>query len=363
MDPDKNQDDSPAAPPAETPSVNGEATTEAPPAPDAAERDKLLGESRTRLVEGLFGERRPRPAVQGPLVEAYLGAAQDVDAAEEGARLLALVQERHEAAGRAEASVAEKFVQAGRAQIETYHKLFAELDPLLQTLADELAQMKEDDEAFQKAPQELAAALRNHKKGLEIIERMTRRLKERKKEPAAPPEPGALASLPAPAPLADFVPALVQAFHDQRDAAGRACLQARQAAEDAKKEVLNLVKGILGSVDGVDGGLRSEAEVKARLEPFRTEHGALIDAWFAAYHRLGEAFDKFFAATGVAPQTVEPGTPFDPVRMEPAGTVEDPKLKNEDVAAVLRRGFTFQGEPVRPMLVEVVINPPAAPGS
>lgn len=355
MDPNKNHSDPAAEAPAAT---NGAAlpppAVKAPPAPPTPDP----AECRARLVDALFGEQRPRPAALAAALQAYLEVLPD--AAAEAGQLLALVRERDDAAGHAAASVAERFAQGGREQAEVYDQLFAELETLLQAIADELGRLREDTEAFQKAPEPLTAALRNHKKGLEIIERMARRLKERKKPLPAPSPLPAVEPLAVPeAPLAEFMPALVRAYHDRRDAATGACLQARQAVEDGKKEVLNVVKGILGAVDGVDGGLRSEAEVKARLEPYRAGHGALIDAWFAAYHALGQACDRFFAATGLDPQTAPAGTPFDPVRMEPAGTVADPNLKNEDVATVLRRGFSFRGEPVRPMLVEVVINAPA----
>ena len=88
----------------------------------------------------------------------------------------------------------------------------------------------------------------------------------------------------------------------------------------------------------------------------RAEHGALIDSWFGTYNRVEEALKPFFAATGLEPMDVKPGTLFAPDTMEPGGTVADPNRKNEEVATMLRRGFCYGGENIRPALVEVVVN-------
>jgi molecular chaperone GrpE (heat shock protein) len=136
----------------------------------------------------------------------------------------------------------------------------------------------------------------------------------------------------------------------------RARQDARAQGDGCKKELLRVVKSFVEAVDGIDGGLRNEAEVRGRLQAFEAEYGSLIDFWFAAYHNLEKQIDKFFSATGIGALSVAPGTPFDPATMEPVGTVANPDLNNEDVAMVLRRGYMIHGEQVRPMMVEVVIN-------
>jgi molecular chaperone GrpE (heat shock protein)/exonuclease VII small subunit len=245
-------------------------------------------------------------------------------------------------------------------QATAYRAFFDGLVPLEQSLTGEVERLQETD-AFQQAPQPLKDALLNYKKGIEIIHRMVKRLQDRKKpmDTAAASVPDAPA-LPEAAPDLEQWPAVLTAHctavHDWRTARSDAARNAQKAADAAKRETLAAVKNLLGALDGIESGQRSEPELLSRLSDHHADHGALIDAWFGTYDRIEELLKPFFAATGLEPMVIEPGTIFAPDTMEPGGTVADPSRKNEEVATMLRRGFKFAGENIRPALVEVVVN-------
>ena len=191
-----------------------------------------------------------------------------------------------------------------------YCAFFDALALLEQALAGEAQRLQETD-AFQQAPQALGDALLNYKQGIELIQRMVKRAQDRKKPGETAPMVG---------------------------------------------ETSAAVKNLLGALDGIENGRRSEPELLAGVADFRAEYGALIDSWFGTYDRMDQALQPFFATSGLEPMVVEPGTLFSPDTMEPGGTVADPNRKNDEVASTLRRGFRFAGVLIRPALVEVVIN-------
>lgn len=366
--PEAGDEQPPAVAESEIPSTAELPAAPASP-PAAVDRTALLialAERRAQMLASLFGEVRPRESALAGLLADYLQAmtaSQDVQDLflPEVERLTAQVNERQEAARQCEQVQLEELATQARQQVDIYNKFFTELDLVLCALDGEMQRLQEDTEPFQRAPEELRSALLNHKQGLVIIHRMVKRLKDRKKE-FTPPEMPAVPECSAPPPLPalpsleEYLAALVRSYHDHHDACVRVRQEAAANSDQCKKEMLRAVKSFVEAVDGIDGGLRNEPEVRSRLQTFEAEYGSLIDFWFAAYHNLQQQANKFFAVTGIDSLDVKPGTPFDPATMEPVGTVANPDLNNEDVALVLRRGYMIHGEQVRPMMVEVVIN-------
>ncbi|MDA7928933.1 nucleotide exchange factor GrpE, partial [Mariniblastus sp.] len=205
----------------------------------------------------------------------------------------------------------------------------------------------------------------NFRKGVEIIRRMFGRTMERKK--AFSPEmseplgddwdsehpPANTKS------IGEFVGQLSQSFHTLRDSNYHANQDAKSFSEKCNKAIVNAAIGLLSAIDGIDAGLQNESEIRSRLAPF--EEGEdncsdLITSWFQAYHHLNNFSERFFNKTGIEGHSVDPGTPFDPETMEPQGIISNPELNDDDVAAVMRRGFSLNGKSIRPILVEVVRN-------
>ncbi len=346
-----------------------EETTEPAAEVDLKALTAALQQQRERLLTDLLGEERPRKAVAEPAIQAYVAAVKDAAASEipdsdEQVKLVELARERHASALAGEQTDLEAARGAAQRNIEIYDNLFAELDALVEEAAGELARLDEEDERFKQAPEELQTTLLNFKKGVEIIHRMFDRSRARKKD----------LSEGLPAPLADAWPEsqsapsedigelvneLVQSFHKLRDESYHASQDAKKYAEKCKKAATSAITGLLSAIDGIDAGLQNEPETKAALTSFiEAEDGGsqMLAEWLQAYHRLDAAAGRFFSKTGIEAHTVEPGTPFDPETMEPQGTVANPELKDEDVAAVMRRGFSLNGEPIRPILVDVVRN-------
>jgi molecular chaperone GrpE (heat shock protein) len=224
--------------------------------------------------------------------------------------------------------------------------------------------MNDQDDTFQQAPEALRTTLANYKKGIEIVHRMISRAKDRKQELSTemPASLGRdLDEVDAPEDADQFAASVVSlsdAFHKLRDANYHATQDAKAAADACFEASLTALKQILSAIDGIDSGLASEPQVRARVAQIEEDESchALADSWFGAYGRLNESVDAFLSKTGLEAHTVAPGTPFDPNTMEPQGTVENPEMNNEDVATVLRRGFSLHGQPVRPILVDVVRN-------
>lgn len=349
---------------------SGKAADQSPAKTDGKAMAAALEQQRHYVVKELFGKNRPRQAKAEEVIEAYSAAAHNAalaDALEpdEATKVIQRVSGIHASAFNSEKSELEKTAAEVKRHVDTYNNLFVQLETLVDDAAGELASLDEEDEQFQNAPRELQAALLNSKKGIEIIHRMFVRTKDRKKE-LADELPGPLpddwnAEVPPTASedLGEFVRQLFRSFHKLRDANYHAIQDAKKSAEKCRKTAVDTVAGLLSAVDGIDAGLRNEPEMRAKLAPFEegdNNCGALIDSWLQAYHRLDDSVVRFFSKTGIEAHSVDPGTPFDPETMEPQGTVTNPEMNDEDVAAVMRRGFSLNGEPVRPIVVEVVKN-------
>lgn len=329
-----------------------------------------LEQQRNCVVKELFGEERPRQAKAEEVMQAYAAAVSKAVAAEalessESAKLAASVSDVHDSAVNAEQADVDGAVAEAERHIEAYDTLFRELKVLVEETTEELARLDQENEEFQSAPEELQSTLLNFKKGIEIIHRMFDRTQARKKDlsgelsRALPGEWQPDVPSVEPEDMGEFVMQLSQAFHQMRDANYHANQNAKKSAEKCRKTAANTVSGLLSAIDGIDAGLQNEPELRAGLSRFEEgeqNYSALIESWLQAYHRIAACVDRFFGKTGIEAHTVEPGTPFDPETMEPQGTVANPEMNDEDVAAVMRRGFSLKGETIRPILVDVVKN-------
>jgi molecular chaperone GrpE (heat shock protein) len=325
-----------------------------------------LAEARAALAARLFGhERPPRSGLQAS-VDAYArcveAASQALSPADEAAALTELAARSHQRAVESERAEIAVSVEKAQAELRKFNHLFAELERLIEQAAEELKRLDENDARFQAAPEALRAKLVNHKQGVEIIHRMFTRV--RKKEPAGqtPTLGETLESPSRPADLGglgEFAARLSDAYHGLRDANYHACQDAAKYVKSCEEACVRTVKELLKGIDGIDGGLQNDSAERAAIPSDQSLDGdssALIDSWFSAYPRLRDRVNQFCETTGIAAQTVDAGVRFDPDTMEPVGTEPHPDLRDEDVAAVVRRGFSLHGKQIRPIHVIVVRN-------
>lgn len=325
-----------------------------------------LESSRQQVSAALFGAERPSQDSAGRLTEDYNVALRvaNTTVADEWAAIVGLAAECHAQELTKEQAALAKAAEDTQRHIDTYHLIFSELDRLVDSVGGELEKLDIERNDYQAAPDAVQSTLGNYKKGIEIVNRMLTRARDRKKELGAE-SPVALGSEmanvaePATDQFATGVLALSTAFHKLRDANYHIRQDAIGAADACRGTSLTALKSILSAIDGVDSGLANEPEVRAMLAEFEEDAACrtLLESWFGAYERIATYVEQFLTNTGIESHTVEPGTLFDPETMEPQGTVEDSTRNNDEVAVVLRRGFSLDSQLVRPMIVDVVRNP------
>lgn len=355
-------------PPADKPS---ELSAEAP-VDDVREEDVLAAVAmlRSETITRLLGNDWPAENVRLDVSNRY-GAALSAAAtfgvtpAGEAGVFLEEVARRHGDALALEKSATESVLGEDLRYRETYARLGNELEGLAAGVGAVLERMNNQEPRYEEASAELKAALANYRKGIEILQRMLGRLKERMKEPLTDPALALSASLDTEPPPSEaggwavFVQTVSRQFHTIRDTNYHARQRAVELASNNGGLCRDFVKSVASIVDGIDSGHENEEQSCAKLRCLAQDSGPakdLVESWCGVYASLLDYVDAFFAKTGIEAQTVEPGTPFDPERMEPQGTVTEPALQNDDVAAVIRRGFSLNGELIRPMVVDVVKN-------
>jgi molecular chaperone GrpE (heat shock protein) len=330
-----------------------------------------LQERRLGLIQGLFGQDRPRDAITQKTIADYNEAFQAAVAADvttvpdEGAELIEQVVACHAAALELEKSEMASLVADMESRVDAHDALFSALAKLTDDVAFELSRLDPENETFAGFSEEMQSALNNHRKGVEIIHRMLSRASERRTEFSKEPPATLTEEMDTPPPpdtveqTDDFAAQLLERYHSVRETNRAAEREAADALGKCRKSLKTALAALLSAVDGFDAGLTNEGEAKARLTDKgeqEAEDKALVEQWMGVYGRLEEALNAFLSTTGMESHTVERGTPFDPETMEPQGTVEAPDLDNEEVATVVRRGFSLKGEIIRPMFVEVVMN-------
>jgi molecular chaperone GrpE (heat shock protein) len=370
--PDSQTEAKETSPTSEEPDAVKSEDDQTPPDPQAVLA--ALEEQRSLVVKALFADERPAPSKATQVVNAYaeaLNAAANADVLEDNAQaqLVAKVSERHATALAAEKTASEEGVATTESEIEFYEALFSELDQLVNVAAQEMESRQDDGEPYQSAPEGLQSRLSNYKKGIEIIHRMFNKVKDRKKDLSKEtPESLKVEFEPAKAPdelegAQMWLGELLNEFHSIRDVNYHAVQDAKKLSDKCRSASRNAVKSMLSAIDGIDSGLQNEPTTLEALAEFQEEHQALIDDWFGAYDRLSKSVEQFLDKTGVEARTVERGIPFDPETMEPLGMVEvdlendpdfNPKMEGEFVVSVLRRGFSLDGELIRPVQVDVV---------
>ncbi len=352
----------------EPPSVSPESE---PPSTgqDAAATSAALDQQRAELVDLLFGDDRPRTAAVQQMAAAYNESLCEASRADrtvsgEAEWLAAEARRRHEAVLEPERETFSQAVVKIQQAIDQHETFFQRLSALVDELAGEVARLDENDPRLQTAPDELRVRLANYRKGIEIIHRMFSRVADRKK-PLSPTPPAVLSEqLEPPASpfelqeITAFAERLCRTYHDLRDANYHAVADANKHAGDCRQAILAAAQQLVSAVDGIDSGLANQSETRASLEELHEDGSMaeLLDEWLAAYTRVDEHVRRFFGDVGIEAHTVQRGTRFDPETMEPQAAVSNPELNNEDVAAVIRRGFSLQGQQIRPMIVDVVRN-------
>jgi molecular chaperone GrpE (heat shock protein) len=348
-----------------------------PAAPEAAavHSDGLailssLLKQREEIIDLLFAQRG---VTQSDIVEAVSGYADvwrralvlkvPVDAElDQWAKRLLNRSEQNVSADRGEL---ESAVQQADRYLHAHSKLSLALDTLLHGTSELVAELSITDPDFETADVTLQTSLLNHKKGLEIVQRMIGRTIERRKDLASGRLPARFETLetigqPAdPDHFEEFINRVRESMKAHRQGRDRVIVAARDYAENCRKGLITLAKSLLPAIDGVDSGLANEPVTRGQLTAAAegsAERLGLIDRWYCSYQKCRTQFDEFGAQAGLETQIVEPGMAFDPETMEPVGTVVCPESADDSVASVVRRGFSLAGENLRPVGVEVVRN-------
>lgn len=250
---------------------------------------------------------------------------------------------------------------------EEIKKLFEQIPDAIKHV--QAAIEKRSDELITSLGEDVQDNLRTYRQGLEIIERMLQRTFDR--APNLQVEDTQLEEMNSDYKLmnekvstekefATCLTNLSRNYHETRDTNYHLINDARVECEKQTSKAKNSLKQILAAIDGIDSGLQNEAETRGRVDKLMEsdeEAKTVVQEWYNAYEDLSQKLYELIANTKLTPIAVEEGTPFDPETMEPQGVVERANLKNDDVAVILRKGFTFCDELIRPTLVEVVKNP------
>ena len=348
---------------AEVESATGDAPADQPQVEPVSQQD--LDEARQKLAEQLLGERRLSESKIDELVAEFAGLIErsESDAASEFATFADLVETSNAATSEEENRQKETTLQTLTRFRDAIDVLYTAIPAVAESVSSAIE--VRSDEQLESLDDQLRQSLANYRQGLEIIGRMFNRCLDRK--PELVPMDVLFGQLEAEQPevtaVEEFSTALEQLvgqYHDIRDKNYHLLREARSDCEKQIKKAMNGLKQVLSAMDGIDNGLLNEnesqsgtAEQIAELEESVQEK---VASWYGAYQPLAKALDELVANTELAPIEIHIGHAFDPETMEPQGVVEDPEMEDDDVAVVLRRGFSFCGQLVRPALVEVVKN-------
>jgi len=334
------------------------------------ELEAALAQCCSRLVNLLFAPRMASSADLSAAISDYSKARQEVLARAQAARdgrdpLIDLIHERRLKIVEQDQAELQSAGVAADKHLAAYERLSTALDALVQHLASVVSGMTEQDAGFPPPEDTLHAALLNHKKGLEIIQRMIGRVADRRKDLSGERPSGEFQELETlvgsddPAQLEEFVTNWAKSLLSDRQSRDRVVVGLRDFAENCRKGVGGLAKSLLPAIDGVDSGLASEPASRQNwltAGELDGERRSLVERWFSSYAVLCQHLDKFLLEAGLESRVVDPGVPFDPETMEPIGTVSHAEFPDDSVAAVVRRGFVLSGENLRPVAVEVVRN-------
>lgn len=336
---------------------------------DPATVGELLEARRAGIVAFLFTEQHASSPVVDELFKLYAATLRDAAALELPAEMevVKLVEEgrtAHLAALALERAKLDELRRAVRTSAVAGERLLEAQGPMLEALAGELQRLDANDPRLAQAEEDLRESMLHFRRGLEIVHRMFSRAAERHAMPpselavmlvdelAIPKSPRDIAA------LGQFARELSQAYHQVRDANDRLLEEARQRADALRQALLASAHNVLGAIDGVDSGLASLPETRARLDAIAA--GAplreLVADWLGVYERLDAHVTQFLAHCGLEAHTAPRGAAFDPETMDSQGTVADDTLPDGAVAAVVRRGFSLGGVPLRPIVVDLVKN-------
>lgn len=218
-------------------------------------------------------------------------------------------------------------------------------------------------------PDDVRSRLHGRQDGLDLIEKMLRRLAERVPPPAEIQEKKLLGF------DADEMEALVARERSLNTARKKVDSklkllaneryqhvdQLRSAAEKSRKSFLSFVeKQVLPILDGVDDGERSSVELITELRASKPEAADILDSWFRCYASTRTVLLNMVKEVGVCLMLVERGEATDYARHEPFEVEPDPEIENEHIKSVTRNGYEVDdGDEklvLRPAQVIVVKN-------
>ena len=351
--------------------TSGESADAGTPAPelDDVRLTALLAQHRARLVSLLFAPRAAAADLSLAVAELSAACRQAVPRglSQPGDRdpLIDLITERRQKFIEHDQVELQAAVVEAERYLSAQQKLTSSLNVLVQHVTTLVQELTAREAGLPPPENPLHPALLNHKKGLEIIQRMIGRASDRRKDlsserPAGDFEPDQPVIVPPdPAQLEEFVNQFTKSLKAERQSRDRVIVTQRDFAENCRKGLVAQAKSLLPAVDGIDSGLANEPaarELWLAGSDLHADLRSLLEIWFSSYARLRGRLDEFLLESGLEAQSVQPGVPFDPETMEPIGTVGHPDFPEDSVAAVVRRGFVLAGENLRPVAVEVVRN-------
>ncbi len=338
-------------------------TGESIAAADAVGQEQLVA-SRDGILQQMLGERRLSTAKIRELASELAGLVQasQSDIAAESRAILAAVKGKDDEARQKEQQEINQSAETLQQFTDSIDQLFDALPAIVQSVQDAID--LRSDEQLQAVDEPLRDTLATYRQGMEIIHRMFGRSLDRK--PGLIPMEvnlgevdGDVSQVTDETAFTKAIDELATMYHDVRD---KNYHLLRDTKTDCEKQIQKAkvgLKGILSAIDGIDGGLQNERETRAAAgdtSQLDEQASEVVSSWYGAYDGLAAALKELLDRTQLSTLDVELGKPFDPDTMEPQGVVENPELSDDDVAVVLRRGFSFCGELIRPAIVEVVKN-------
>jgi len=218
-------------------------------------------------------------------------------------------------------------------------------------------------------PEDVRARLHGRQDGLDLIEKMLRRLGDRVPSPSEVEEKKLLSfgsdevhSIAA----KDRELGVVRREFDSKlklmsNENYQQVSQIRTAADNSRKSFLGFIeRQVLPILDGVDDGDRSSDALVAELRESVPEVAETLSAWFECYDSLRTVLLDMLGVAGVTAMVVARGDAMNYERHEAFDVEPDPELANERIKCVTRNGYEVedggQTRVLRPAQVTVVKN-------
>ncbi|GAK58253.1 hypothetical protein U27_05226 [Candidatus Vecturithrix granuli] len=204
-------------------------------------------------------------------------------------------------------------------------------------------------------PDELQQEIKNHQEGLEIIGRMLERLVtpgDRLKKLASDLELSGDLQMHTEQEWQALIEEITEKelalkkIQQELNSIGKDNYKVVSLSNDLvknrKNQILSfLEKQVLPILDGIYDG---QKHLPPRIEEFRhryAENAADLDAWCAAYNKIGEELEHVFEQLEVHEMDVVPGAVIDFERHEPCAVEPDPSMENDRIKEITRKGYEY----------------------